>query len=97
MKDSEDDVILLIESESTSSHENVLDVDSSLPGVCVEGEECVNFRNVFNIEDGIFGGNVLGENGLEILGLDIFSAHQMCKLQFILIFLELFSEVILKI
>ena len=87
MKHSEDDVILLIESESTSSHENVFDVDSSLPGVCIEGEECVDLRNVFDVEDGVFGGNVLGQDGLEILGLDIFSAHQMCKLQFILIFL----------
>jgi hypothetical protein len=55
----------------------------------------MEFSDVFEGEDGVFGGDFLDENGWEILGLDIFSAHRMCELQFILMFLELFSEVLL--
>ena len=48
---------------------------SSHAGVAVEGEEGVELGDVLWREDGVLGGDVLPEDGLEFLGFNLFFAH----------------------
>lgn len=92
MKDSEDNIIFAIEAEGACSHEKILDIDSSLPGVGVEWEESVEFGDVLSSEDGVFSSDVFGKDCLEIFGLNFLFAHWILIMQYDLISTGLFSD-----
>ena len=72
----EDDLVLLVESKSLGSLEEISAVSSSLPGIGIEWEESMELSDVLWWEDGVFGGDVLSKNGLEFFGFDLsFAGH----------------------
>ena len=75
VKGSEDNVVFLVEAQSFGGHEDVLDINSSLSRVGIKWEEGVDFSNTVVGEDGVLSDNILGEDSLEIFGLNLFSAH----------------------
>ena len=75
LEESEDEFVFGVEAQGAGSHEEVSDVSSSLPGVGVEREESMEFDDVIGGEDGVFGGDILGEHGLEFFLLDFSLRH----------------------
>ena len=57
--------------------EEVSAIGSSLSGVSVEGEEGVEFGDVFGEEYGVLGGDVFCEDGFELFFLDFLFAHMI--------------------
>ena len=76
LEDSEDDLVVVVKPKGAGSHENVLDIDSSLPGIGVEWEKGVDFGDGIGSEDGVFSGDILGEDGLKVFGLDFLFGHE---------------------
>lgn len=71
VEESEDELVFGVEAEGGGGEEDVADIGSALAGVGVEGEDCVELSDVVGSEDGIFGSDVLGEDGLKILLLEL--------------------------
>ena len=67
--------MLGIKSESLGSLEKFSHISSSLSGIGIEGEECVQFCDVFGGKDSIFSGDVLTEHSLKFLCLDFSLRH----------------------
>ena len=95
VEDSEDDVILGIKSKSSGGQEKISDINSSLSGISIEWEQSVDFGDGVRGEDGVFSGDILGEDSLEVFGLNLSSAHWILKIQYILIRLFISASLIL--
>jgi hypothetical protein len=65
-QDSENNVVLLVQTQTLCSHDDILDINSSLSGICVKGEKRVKLDDMFWREDRVFSGDILLEDGLEI-------------------------------
>ena len=74
-QESENKLVFAVETKSACGHQNISNVSSSLPGVSVKREKSVKLGNVVRWEDGIFGRNVLSEDGFEFLFLDLPFGH----------------------
>ncbi len=77
LKNSEDNVILFVQAESFGRHKNVFNINSSLSWVSIKWEQSVEFGNGIISEDGVFSSDFFGEDGLKILGLSLFSWHEI--------------------
>lgn len=75
LKDSEDELVFGVKTKSAGSDKQISNICSSLSGISVEGEESVQFGDVFGREDRVFGCNVFCEDGLEFFLLDFLLGH----------------------
>lgn len=71
LKQSEHELVFLVEAEGASGHEEFSDIGSPLPGVSVEREESMELGNSVGREYCVFGANVLGKHSLQLFCLDI--------------------------
>ena len=76
-QDSENDVVFLVQAQGFSSHDDIFNINSSLSWVGIKGEQSVEFNDVLGSEDGVFSGNILLEDGLEVFVKDFFSGHNI--------------------
>ncbi len=74
-QNSENNVVTLVKAECLCGHDDISEINSSLPGVSIEWKQGVEFYDVLTSEDGAFSGNFLREDSLEVLFLDFFSWH----------------------
>jgi hypothetical protein len=75
LEEAEDELVLGVESERAGGEEDLADIGPALTGVCVEGEEGMQFGDALGSEDGVLGSDVLGQHGLEFLLLDFSLRH----------------------
>lgn len=74
-KDSEYNIILFIQAQGFGSHDDILDVSSSLSGISIKREQLMEFNNMLIWEDRVFSDNFFSEDSLEIFGLGLSSWH----------------------
>lgn len=55
LEESENEFVFVVESEGACGHEEIANICSSLSGVSVKREECVEFGDVLGGEDWVLG------------------------------------------
>ena len=76
LNNSEDEWILDIKAKNLSGHEDISDIDLSLPGVSVEGEELMELVEMVLTEEWVFSANVLGHDLIEVFLECLSSCHR---------------------
>lgn len=78
-KSSVNEFIFILKTECGGSHEDISDLNSSLPGIGVKGEHRVEFFDEFLVKDRVFVSNWLGHDGLKILFMNLFSRQHFTE------------------
>ncbi len=85
-KSSVNELVFLLKAKCSGSHEDISDLNSSLSGIGVKREQCVELFDDFLVKDRVLVSDWFGHDGLKIFLVDLSSGqHSTESFSFVLI------------